>query len=237
MSEELPSHLSIQSEWSWTHTVRDIKKMTKCEKGCDDKTSIKSWTSLTIQGLYDERAWSEGVNVLQSKFMKPSSQAEPVELRRWGLKYLWVVSHDDVRWASLAHFLVNLIHFHTWVVPTCLSWRHESRFFWILSRLEHFPESQSFICSSTCHSSTIGAHSQMKDSACVTSEISNLFHLWILPDAELVVYEAMRGEYLSIEWIPLKSTDLWFSLNWLNEATWVGVPKLYWLISWATSRC
>jgi hypothetical protein len=48
----------------------------------------------------------------------------------------------------------------------------------------------------------------MKDSACVPSEVSNLFHLWILPDAELVVYEAMRREDLSIEWIPLKSTDL-----------------------------
>jgi hypothetical protein len=48
----------------------------------------------------------------------------------------------------------------------------------------------------------------MKDPACVASEISNLFHLWILPDAELVVYETMRGEDLSIERIPLKSTDL-----------------------------
>ena len=42
----------------------------------------------------------------------------------------------------------------------------------------------------------------------MASEISNLFHLWILPDAELVVYETMRGEDLSIERIPLKSTDL-----------------------------
>ena len=169
--------------------------------------------------------------------MKPSSQAEPVELRRWRLKYLRVVSHNDVRGASLAQFLVNLIHFHPWVVTACLSWGHESWFFRILSRLEHFPEAQSFICSGTCHSGTIGAHSQMKDSACVASEVSNLFHLWILPDAELVVDKAMRREDLSIEGIPLKSADLWFSLNWLNEAAWVSVPKLDWLISWATTWC
>ena len=42
----------------------------------------------------------------------------------------------------------------------------------------------------------------------MASEVSNLFHLWILPDAELVVYEAMRREDLSIEGIPLKSADL-----------------------------
>jgi hypothetical protein len=47
----------------------------------------------------------------------------------------------------------------------------------------------------------------------------------------------MRREDLSIEWIPLKSTDLWFSLNWLNEAAWVGVPKLDRLVSWATPWC
>jgi hypothetical protein len=48
----------------------------------------------------------------------------------------------------------------------------------------------------------------MKDPACVASEISNLFHLWILPDAELVIDETMGGEDLSVERIPLKSTDL-----------------------------
>jgi len=42
----------------------------------------------------------------------------------------------------------------------------------------------------------------------VASEVSNLFHLWILPDAELVVDKAMRREDLSIEGIPLKSADL-----------------------------
>jgi hypothetical protein len=47
----------------------------------------------------------------------------------------------------------------------------------------------------------------------------------------------MRREDLSIEGIPLKSADLWFSLNWLNEAAWVSVPKLDWLISWATTWC
>ena len=174
--------------------------------------------------------------VLQSKFMKPSSQAEPVELRRWGLKDLRIVSHDDVGGASLAHFLVNLIHFNPWVV-TCLSCGDESWFFRILSWLEHFPEAQSFICSSTCNGGAIWAHCQMKDPACVASEISYFFHLWILPNAELVVHEAMRREDLSIEWIPLKSTYLWFSLNWLNETAWVCVPKLYWLISWASAWC
>jgi len=48
----------------------------------------------------------------------------------------------------------------------------------------------------------------MKDPACVASEICNLFHLWILPDAELVVYETMGGKDLSVERIPLKSTNL-----------------------------
>ena len=42
----------------------------------------------------------------------------------------------------------------------------------------------------------------------MASEISYFFHLWILPNAELVVHEAMRREDLSIEWIPLKSTYL-----------------------------
>lgn len=37
----------------------------------------------------------------------------------------------------------------------------------------------------------------------MASEISNLFHLWILPDAELVVDETMRRKDLSIEGVPL----------------------------------
>lgn len=236
MSEELPSPLSIQSEWMCTNSER-YQENDKVWRGLWWQDLHLKLNFIDNSRLFGERALSEGIKVLQSKFMKPSSQAEPVELRRWRLKYLRVVSHDDVRWASLAHFLVNLIHFHPWVVATRLSCGNESWFFRILSRLEHFPEAQSFICSSTCHSGAIGTHSQMKDSACVTSEVSNLFHLWILPDAELIVYEAMRREDLSIEGIPLKSADLWFSLNWLNEAAWVGVPKLDWLVSWTTAWC
>ena len=42
----------------------------------------------------------------------------------------------------------------------------------------------------------------------MASEICNLFHLWILPDAELVIDETVRGEDLSVEGVPLKSTNL-----------------------------
>lgn len=76
----------------------------------------------------------------------------------------------------------------------------------------------------------------MKDSASMASQICNLFHLWVLPDAQLVVYETMWRQDLSIIRIPLKSTNLWFSLNWLNHIASLGVPKLYSLISWPSAR-
>ena len=167
--------------------------------------------------------------------MKPSSQAEPVELWWRSLKDLRVVRHYDIRGAAFAHLSIHLINIDTSKF-SFLSWWTKRWLFWILCGLENLPKAQSFICGSTSDSGTIGAHGKMKDPAGVASKICDLFHLRVLPDAELVIDEAMRWEDFSIIRIPLKSTNLRLSLNWLNEAAWLGVPKLYSLISWTATR-
>ena len=166
--------------------------------------------------------------------MKLSSQAKPVELWWRRLKNLWIVCHDDIWGTAFAHLSVRLVRINTRKV-TSLSWGIAERgLFWIHGGLKNFPESQSFISGSTCNSSTVWAHSKMKNSTRVASKICYLLHLRILPNAKLVIDKAMRREDFSVVRVPLQCANLRFSLNWLYQIATVCVPKLDSLISWTT---
>ena len=71
----------------------------------------------------------------------------------------------------------------------------------------------------------------MEDAAGVPAEVGNLLHLRILPDAELVVHEAVRGEDLSVEGVPKQRAHLRLGLNRLEEASALRVPKFDGLVS------
>ncbi len=68
--------------------------------------------------------------------------------------------------------------------------------------LENFPESEGLVCCGAGHCSAVGVDRQVQDPARVTAEVCDFFHLGVLPDAELVVHEPMRGQDLLVIRVP-----------------------------------
>ena len=132
-----------------------------------------------------------------------SSQTVSVELGRWSLEELRAIGHQDVTYVVVS-YLGNIRTLCGWGVDFCgqelrgISHQigclpgREKRLFGGLRGLKNFPKSQCFISSCTCNSGTVGAERQMQHTACVTAKVSNFLHLWVFPDAELIVDKPMR---------------------------------------------
>lgn len=126
---------------------------------------------------------------------------------------------DFLLGGGLLRAVAQLLH-HTW--RNVLRLRMDRvRMFW----LEDVPKPECLVSSCACYSGAIGAQSEMENSACVASEVSDLLHLWVLPDAQLVIDEAMGREDLFVIGVPLQGAHLGLCILRVKEGACICVPE------------
>mmetsp|Transcript_16853 Transcript_16853/g.16102 ORF Transcript_16853/g.16102 Transcript_16853/m.16102 type:complete len:319 (-) Transcript_16853:371-1327(-) len=103
-------------------------------------------------------------------------------------------------------------------------------------RLENFPESEGFIGGGAGNGRSVRAECEVEDSVGVAPQLGDLLHVGVLPDAQLVVDEAVRGEDLLIVGVPLQRAHLRVRLDRVHQLSRLRIPELYALVSRAPSR-
>ena len=97
------------------------------------------------------------------------------------------------------------------------------------------PESKGLIGGRRADGEAVRRLGKMKDPGCVAGHLSHLGHGGVLPEAQLVLAEAVAAEDLALVAVPLEGADLGAGVNGVEEGPGVGVPKLDRAVSCAST--